>query len=88
MQVQCKADAVGGDMTNANKEITKCLAAMLGISRKQVLLFLLFVSFRVCFPLTCCHPPQTKQVQIMGLMVVVLDVEAVDVFRRLLCSMY
>ena len=33
-------------------------------------------------------PSQTKQVQIMGLMVVVLDVEAVDVFRRLLCSMY
>ncbi len=32
--------------------------------------------------------PQTKQVQIVGLMVVVLDVEAVDVFRRLLCSMY
>jgi hypothetical protein len=44
MQVQCKADAVGGDMTNANKEITKCLAAMLGVSRKQVLLFLFCLS--------------------------------------------
>jgi len=51
-----------------------------------------FVSF-VClfsglFPSYVLSPPQTKQVQIMGLMVVVLDVEAVDVFRRLLCSMY